>query len=391
MFVCAFWCINLLLESKNRNKPKIFLAFFMFIACLLYLGHAAYFNRDYGFYGFWESVYLFCSLSVYPLYYLYIKLISKKNRLNLKDFWVLIPAFLMMVFSFFLYAKMSPAERVFYTQQMLYDKNFTSYLGLSQILMLQLLKSRIFTALFLLELIPVVYYGRKYIVEYNRRIKNYYSDTEGKILQHFDKLLYIFIGISLLSGIFDIIGKSAFTHSTYVLLIPSLLFSFFLFVIGYFGYKQNFTMETFLQDIKSDENKAVSQYKASVASSDFSGFTKDKLMKELLLLLETDEIYRRSDLKITDISKKLNTNRTYISRIVNEEMKMSFCDLINRYRLKCAKELLEERNHKSLSLSQIGEMSGFNSESSFYRIFKEKEGISPGDYRKIKCQECSDS
>jgi len=391
MFVCAFWCINLLLESKDRNKPKIFLAFFMFIACLLYLGHAAYFNRDYGFYSFWESIYLFCSLSVYPLYFLYIKLISKKNSLTLKDFWVLIPAFLMMVYSFFLYAKMSPAEHDFYTTQMLYDKNFTTYPGLSQILMLQLLKSKIFTALFLLEIIPVVYFGRKYILEYNRRIKNYYSNTEGKILQHFNNLLYIFTGISLLSGIFDIIGKSVFVNSNYVLLIPSLLFGFFLFAIGYLGYKQDFTLETFIKDVKREEDKLVTHYKASVISNDYSEITKEKLMKELIKLLKEEEIYKQSDLKITDISRQLNTNRTYISRLVNEELKTNFSDLVNCYRIEHAKKLLNGNDYRTHGLSLIGEMSGFKSNSSFYRIFKEKEGISPGDYRKKKCQECSDS
>lgn len=381
MFVCAFWSILLLLEYKNHNKSKFYLGVYMVVAFLLYLGHAAYFNREYGFYGFWENIYMFCSLAVYPLYYIYLKLISKKMSLEVRDLWILIPSFFMLIFSFAIYASMTGDEMNFYITNIIYNKNYKEYVNLSSSLFAQITKLRLFSIIFFAQLIPIVYFGRKHILEYNKKIQNYYSDTEGKTLLHFNKLLYIFIATSITSSIANILGKSFFTHSTWLLLIPALLFGLLLFIIGYLGYKQDFTLETFMIDVTLDDVKNNGQSDIEI-NNGYNEAIKQRLLLELNDLLSKKEIYKKPDIRITDISKKLNTNRTYISRVVNEELNTSFSDLINKHRVEHAKKLLREKDCKAMGLSQIGELSGFKSDSSFYRIFKEKEGVSPGDFRK---------
>lgn len=387
MFVCVFWSILLLLEYKNHNKSKFFLGLYMIIAFLLYLGHAAYFNHKYAFYGFWDNIYIFCSLAVYPLYYIYIKLISKKMSLEVRDFWVLLPSFFMLLFSFTIYASMTRDEMAFYVQHIIYNKNYLEYANLSSSLFAQMIKLRLFSIIFFVQLIPVVYFGRKHIVAYNKKIRDYYADTEGKTLQHFNLLLYIFIVTSLASTIANILGKSFFVQSTWLLLIPALLFGVLLFTIGYLGYHQNFTLETFISDVKRDEIKISNQSEVEL-NNGYNDSIKQRLLDDLNDLLYKKEIYKKTDLRITDISKKLNTNRTYISRVVNEELNTNFSDLINQFRVEHAKKLLREKDCKTLGLSQVGELSGFKSDSSFYRIFKEKEGVSPGDFRKKINKDC---
>lgn len=378
-FVCAFWSILLFLECRSHNKAKVFLGFFMFVAFLLYSAHAVYFNNKYHFYGFLENIYIFCSLAVYPLYFIYIKSISKKMTLEIKDFWVLIPSFLMTLFSFLLYANMNDKETNFFIQNILYNDYSFYYAALTPLLKLEILKIYSFKIIFFVQLVPIVYFGRKSILDYNKKIQNYYSDTEGRTLLHFNKLLYIFIATSLASTIANIIGKSFFIHSVWLLLIPALLFGLLLFVIGYLGYKQEFTFETYIYDVNKDDDVKRMPPNAIETNNENN---QSRLIDELYKLLNEKEIYTKNDLRITDISKILNSNRTYISRIVNEELKTNFCDLINQYRIEHAKKLLKENDCKFMGLSQIGEISGFKSDSSFYRIFKEKEGISPGDYRK---------
>lgn len=382
MFVCAFWCILLLTKYKNENKAKVFLGFYMFVAFLLYFGHAAYFNHEYKFYVFWESIYVFCSLSVYPLYFIYIRLISKKTSLEWRDFLVLIPSFLMFCFSILLYINMSGSERILFSQNILYEKDISKYLHYSTVLSLEVIKLKLFRIVFFIQLIPVIYYGRKYIIDYNKKIQNYYADTEGKTLQHFKELLYIFIATSLASGAANIIGKSFFTHSAWLLLIPSIIFASLLFIIGYLGYKQDFTLSTFVIEQNADDVRMSRSFENEINNDYYNENIKHRLLEELKSLLEKDQIFKRNDLRITDISTRLNTNRTYVSKVVNEELKTNFCDLINNYRIEFAKKLLTETSNQSLGLSQIGELSGFKSDSSFYRIFKDKEGISPGDFRK---------
>lgn len=382
MFVCAFWCVVLLLEYKSRNKSKLLLGFFMFVAFLLYLGHAAYFNRECRFYSFWENIYIFCSLAVYPIYFIYLKLISKKPHLKLQDLWVLLPALFMSVFSFILYFKMSPAEERIFSEHLLYRPLHFDHAELTPLLSLQLLKQRLFAAAFFIQIIPIIFFGRKYIVEYNKKIYNYYSNTEGKTLQHFNHLLYIFIATSIASIIANLLGKSFFINSIWLLLVPALLFGCLLFAIGYVGYKQDFTLITFLTEQSADENRTLQQDEQEMNNDYYNEKIKHRLLHQLQELLEKEHIYKKNDLRITDISKKLNTNRTYISKVVNEELKANFSDLINKYRIEHAKKLLTNTENQLMGLSQIGELSGFKSDSSFYRIFKEKEGVSPGDFRK---------
>ncbi|MGB4414403.1 MAG: helix-turn-helix transcriptional regulator [Paludibacter sp.] len=277
---------------------------------------------------------------------------------------------------------MSDNEMDFFTKNILYERNYSNYAELSPLLSLQIIKLRIFKVVFFIQLIPVVYFGRKYILDYNKKIRNYYSDTEGKTLQHFNSLLYIFVATSIASSIVNFLGKSFFAYSTWILLLPALLFGCLLFIIGYLGYTQEFTLATFLKDVKADEIKNIQHEENKLNNDYYAENLKHRLLEDLQELLIKKEIYKKNDLRITDVSSKLNTNRTYVSKVVNEELKTNFSDLINQYRIEHAKKLLKGHESKTLGLSQIGELSGFKSDSSFYRIFKEKEGISPGDFRK---------
>ena len=99
-------------------------------------------------------------------------------------------------------------------------------------------------------------------------------------------------------------------------------------------------------------------------------------------LLDNKEIYTNHDLRITDVAKMLNTNRSYASRLLNDMFNTNFADLINRYRINKAVELIKSSVDDELSADDVATMSGFASVSSFYRSFKKETGLTPGDYKK---------
>jgi AraC-like DNA-binding protein len=105
-----------------------------------------------------------------------------------------------------------------------------------------------------------------------------------------------------------------------------------------------------------------------------------RLNKGLQKLLKDKQIYTNPDLHLSDVALMLGTNRSYLSRVINDEMNTNFCELINDYRVKHAKALLENSDD-DISMEDIASMSGFNGISSFYRVFKEKTGLTPGKYR----------
>jgi len=111
---------------------------------------------------------------------------------------------------------------------------------------------------------------------------------------------------------------------------------------------------------------------------------------ELALRLEKfmaeEKPYLWGDVGLEEFCKKLNTNRTYLSKLINDKYQMSFYDLLFEYRVRTALECLNNPEFKHLSVEGIGEMAGFKSNSNFYKRFKNKVGMTPHQFRE-KAQE----
>ena len=97
----------------------------------------------------------------------------------------------------------------------------------------------------------------------------------------------------------------------------------------------------------------------------------------LATTISQERLYLRPDLKITDVAHLLHTNRTYVSRVLKEEMGTTFADFINRQRIEYACQLMEQQ--PQLPASEVARLSGFSSQSSFYRNYKHYMGHAPKD------------
>ncbi|MEN6454397.1 MAG: hypothetical protein ABFD10_09070 [Prolixibacteraceae bacterium] len=85
MFVCAFWLVALLVDKRHYDRAKRMLSVFMFFAFILYLCHAVFFHGEQRLYARLDGLYTCCSLSVYPLYYLYIRSLTIPGRFHRTD------------------------------------------------------------------------------------------------------------------------------------------------------------------------------------------------------------------------------------------------------------------------------------------------------------------
>lgn len=376
MFVCLFWALLLLIDKQKANLSKRFLALFLGVAFLNYFSHAIYFNHQYRLYQIFESLWNFTSLAVYPLYYYYIRILSKDSGMDWRWIWIMIPAFAVAGFSGVLYLMMSPVEIEAFVQGILYEKSGYSD-SFSNLVQLQITKLRLLQIVFILEVIGVFYFGIKHILSYNKKIKDFYSDTTDKELSSVKWMLIFFIFASFVSVFSSGVGKAFFVSNDWLLAIPSLTHSLFLFGIGYVGYKQDFTFEHYQVEMNSLQKDEDGQ-----STSAHTYWNEDKQKSQMINLLEKYEIYKQPELRITDLASMLNTNRTYASRLINEMFQTNFADLINSYRVKKAIELMQSKEQSTLPTEDIAVMSGFSSESSFYRAFKKETSLSPGDYRK---------
>ncbi|WP_217556767.1 response regulator [Paenibacillus sp. GbtcB18] len=90
-----------------------------------------------------------------------------------------------------------------------------------------------------------------------------------------------------------------------------------------------------------------------------------------------EENYAR-DLNMAMVSNYVSLNYTYFSKIFKEYTGDNFVGYLKKIRISRAKELLESSHSK---VYEIAEQVGFENTKLFTRVFKEKEGITPQEYR----------
>lgn len=97
-------------------------------------------------------------------------------------------------------------------------------------------------------------------------------------------------------------------------------------------------------------------------------------------LVENQELYLNKDLTLTDLAKKVGTNRTYLSDYFSNHKHTTFYDYINQLRIEqMAIPMIQQ--HPEYTLEFIATESGFKSISTFRRAFAKFKGMSPSQYR----------
>ena len=109
---------------------------------------------------------------------------------------------------------------------------------------------------------------------------------------------------------------------------------------------------------------------------------KESYLEILLNKMETEKLYLNEDCSLETISSAFNIPRHHLSNILNTDLKKSFNDFINEYRIKHACLLLTDIQKKDITIEAIGFECGFNSRSCFYRAFKTHTGHTPKEYIK---------
>ncbi len=87
----------------------------------------------------------------------------------------------------------------------------------------------------------------------------------------------------------------------------------------------------------------------------------------------------RNKLTLKMVADELYINVSYLSTLFKKELGKGFTEYINDIRLKHTKDLLTSTN---LNLMDISSAAGFDCQSYFAKVFKNKTGITPSEYRK---------
>lgn len=97
-------------------------------------------------------------------------------------------------------------------------------------------------------------------------------------------------------------------------------------------------------------------------------------------LMHEEKVWMNPHLTLPDLTTLVGTNRTYLSNYLNNTLNTTFYDYINGFRLEAALALLDDPD-TSLTMVELAESCGFNSTSTFRRVFVREMGCSYVDYR----------
>jgi len=366
MFITLFWAIILISTRGKEGKSKIVLGIFMSVSFLLYLSHAVYFHKIESTYIFFDPIYTFATLAVYPIYYWYIKKLTSNDSYEFNNLNLLLPALTLSILSAITYSLMDSGERSHFAHQYLFDNGNIDLP--STLIKIQTYIHIATRVCFYIITIFVFFCSKKVIRAHNERLANYFSNINSQTIHWVNLTLTIMLSISIASLTLNTLGRTFFLESKYTLAIPSFIFSLIYFFIGYLGYKHKNNVENLhLSDLTQAKHKVIADRNS------------DKLLSNLISQFKNHKVYHDHELKITDLAALLNTNRTYISTLINQEFACSFNEYVNRYRIQEAKDLISK--YPEMSLEKIALRVGYGSLSTFFRTFKIQEGKTPNHYK----------
>ena len=107
--------------------------------------------------------------------------------------------------------------------------------------------------------------------------------------------------------------------------------------------------------------------------------SKDELfLKRLKEVCEDTKLYTTEDLTREELSRAMMLNHSYLTRMLKSATGKSFYEYINSLRMQYAEELLRDPN---FPLDAIPLEVGYKHRSTYYRVFAEKFGCTPTEYR----------
>jgi tetratricopeptide (TPR) repeat protein len=104
------------------------------------------------------------------------------------------------------------------------------------------------------------------------------------------------------------------------------------------------------------------------------------LVDNLETLLTRDKIYLIEDITLAETARKLDTNTTYLSRLINDHYQVNFSAFLNRFRIEEAKKMILDDKFNIYSIAGIAKSSGFKSKSTFNQVFKNSTGMTPTEF-----------
>lgn len=345
----------LLLKSKKNSRSNTFLALALLSFCLLNtkpLLHTLHLWDTVAFRFFPNSL----ELAISPLIYFYIiSLVNPSFSFKTKYWLHFIPFILSQIFSFVVYFIALDITDFYQKDQIAISLGFNEVKQLDE-------------KLLLISLPFYLFFGFKELRKYKEWLD---TTTSDNTFPDFNWLKNIF-QLSVVIGIFLVTNHSLDfffglkNQTTVHYNLLSLFIAFLIYYLGLKGYLQ--------PDYAFSRNEIITKNLTSPSIST------SKTVGNLQKVMKEDKVFLNPKLSIYELSDTLGISQKNLSLVINQHFKITFRDYINNYRLEEVKSKLNDANYSHMSILGIALECGFNSEASFYRIFKKSTGLSPKEF-----------
>lgn len=381
-FVSLYSAITLFIRRKRNYRSQ---NIWMVCAFLMSVSHyvwAMYYIgvEDFSLYYKLDIIDATVGLSFLPVVYLYFKSLTDEAPLKWKESLWFIPGLLVGVGSLVTCLWMGDEQATVYMQKLIEDfkgiGDFASPIQKAH----YAINVQFYYTTFIIQLILLLRYTIVRLVVYRKRLEDFYSNPEGKSMENIKAMLVgvlALVGIALLAALE--LGTLYHKHS-WVVCVLFTTYACILYYLNNLALSVEYTAESLAEKLQQTDKEA--EELGYTTSEDVERGAKnisvirpnrrDEIVLRMNELLDEEKIFLQKDLRLDDIVRLTQANRTYVSLLISEEYRCSFWELINSRRINYAKDLAQ--SNPNLSHAQIAEESGFAYPSSFSRTFKQYTG-----------------
>lgn len=338
------------LSKKYRSKANFFLVLLILCFALNNIQYYIYDTQVLNEYDFFRSIYIPLAILCPVFYYLYVKTFLTDQKLSISDKLLFLPFCLFLIICFY------------YKTLILFSKNpIFAFENLIEVEIIQEVSASIFSLLLL---------TRSYfmILKFKDNNQNFQMQKSSLDWLKITTVILIVLCLIWAFAIYDDLQQK---NSTAFYLVWISL-SFTIYWLGHIGiYKYGIRNEQ--QNLRKFSKTNPIIVSVPSESEHILGF-KNYIVDQ--------KNYLNSELTLDLVAENLNISKTYLSKMINKELKMGYSDFINSLRVEEAKMYMKNSEFENYTLVAIGLEAGFNSKSAFNNAFKKHTGLTPSEFKK---------
>ena len=349
------------LFAQRNNRTANRLLGVLMLTFTIYLGSTVYYNT-----GLFERWPHFFGVSYHtpfvfgPLVYLYARAASDRSwRFTTRDWLHFVPVAITVISTIPMFA-LSGAEKVALLRQFIAGEVPTRLIVFDAFKYVSGISYSIATILL--------------VRRHGREVENSYSNTDHVNLRWLLWFVLAAAAIWVLAVSISFGSSASNIRDDHVSLAIALL----IYAIGYMGLRQPeiFRYETMELPIPPTTENPADPY----MRPGLEGGEAEQLRVSLVALMETEQPWKDSELTLPQLAERLGTTPHKLSELLNAQMRQTFYDFVNGYRVREVQRRIKAGEAKKLKMLALALDAGFASKSTFNDVFKKHTNQTPSAY-----------